>query len=160
MRLFLLIGVLAAATLPAASPEFDKAVKPVLTRTCAMCHNEKMASGGLNAAAYLDPATITTSREAWERILAKVSTGEMPPKGIPKPAPAELDAFTKFLQSEFDRADRATKIDPGRVTAHRLNRVEYQNTVRDLLGVDFRATDEFPADDSGYGFDNNGDVLT
>ena len=85
----------------------------------------------------------------------------MPPKGIPKPPPEKMDALVKFVQGEFDRADRSTKPDPGRVTAHRLNhRTEYSNTIRDLLGVDFRADEEFPADDTGYGFDNIGDVLT
>ena len=71
-----------------------------------------------------------------------------------------MDALIKYVQAEFDRADKLTKPDPGRVTAHRLNRSEYANTIRDLLGVVFRADEEFPPDDSGYGFDNIGDVLT
>ena len=65
-----------------------------------------------------------------------------------------------FVERAFARDDRELKPDPGHVPTHRLNRVEYANTIRDLLGVDFRATDEFPPDDSGYGFDNIGDVLT
>src|SRR5205085_4170003 len=69
-------------------------------------------------------------------------------------------AFTTSVQSAFDRADAATPMDPGRVTAHRLNRNEYTNTIRDLLGVRFRAEKYFPTDDSGDGFDNIGDVLT
>src|SRR6185503_4870617 len=64
------------------------------------------------------------------------------------------------IERSFDRADAAAPADPGRVTARRLNREEYTNTIRDLLGVRFRAEKSFPADDSGDGFDNIGDVLT
>ena len=64
------------------------------------------------------------------------------------------------MQGEFEKADRNIKPDPGRVTARRLNRAEYTNTIRDLLGVEFRAEKSFPTDDLGNGFDNIGDVLT
>ena len=77
-----------------------------------------------------------------------------------KPSDATVRAFTNAIQAEFDRADAAIKPDPGRVTARRLNRNEYSNTIRDLLGVDFRAEKYFPTDDSGDGFDNIGEVLT
>ena len=99
------------------------------------------------------------NRDGWEKILQKIRTGEMPPKGVPRPA-AQIDALTKFVQAEFERADRNVKPDPGRVTARRLNRNEYSNTIRDLLAVEFRAENDFPTDDSGNGFDNIGDVLT
>src|SRR3954452_14793376 len=151
----LLLAPLFAAILSAGT--FDTDVKPVLTNTCAPCHNQKLATAGLNVNAFLDPATILTRREAWEAILAKLRSGEMPPKGIRKPP---VEPFIKFVQGEFDKADRNTKPDPGRVVAHRLNRSEYANTIRDLLGVDFRANEEFPADDSVYGFDNIGAALT
>ncbi len=84
----------------------------------------------------------------------------MPPKGVPRPPEAQMQALVKFVQGEFEKADAAIKPDPGRVTAHRLNRNEYRNTIRDLLAVDFRADKDFPTDDSGYGFDNIGDILT
>ncbi len=138
---------------------FDRDVTPVLRQTCGGCHNAKLASGGLDLTPFLDPASLAAKRDGWEAIVAKLRAGEMPPEGIPKPA-EKIDALLKFVQDQFDQADRTTKVDPGRVTAHRLNRAEYSNTIRDLLGVDFRATNEFPADDSGYGFDNIGDVLT
>ena len=155
--------LLVAGSLMAASnslPSFEKDVRPVLSQTCNTCHNEKLTSGGLNIAAFLEPGSLGSNREGWERILAKLRVGEMPPKGIPAPPAEKMDALLKFVQGEFDRADRNTRPNPGRVTAHRLNRNEYANTIRDLLGVDFRANEEFPADDSGYGFDNIGDVLT
>ena len=99
-------------------------------------------------------------REEWERILQKIRTGEMPPKGMPRPPAAQTDALMKFVHEKWEAADRNVAPDPGRVTARRLNRNEYSNTIRDLLGVDFRAERDFPTDDSGYGFDNIGDVLT
>jgi len=151
-------GALCAANAPPAN--FDTAVKPVLSKTCALCHNEKLASGGLNVKLLLSPDSIVTYREGWETILDKLRAGEMPPKGIPRPPEAQMQALIHYVQGEFDRADRNVKPDPGHVTARRLNRREYTNTIRDLLAVDFRAEKSFPTDDSGYGFDNIADVLT
>jgi hypothetical protein len=89
-----------------------------------------------------------------------VKTGEMPPPGLPKPAPASIAKVTEWLEDQFARADRNAKPNPGSVVARRLNRTEYNNTVRDLLGVDLRPADSFPPDDTGYGFDNIGAVLS
>ena len=99
-------------------------------------------------------------RDGWERIVQKVRTGEMPPEGLPRLPAAQIETLVKFVQREFEKADRNVKPDPGRVTARRLNRNEYSNTIRDLLAVDFRAERDFPTDDSGHGFDNMSDVLT
>src|SRR5205085_7968390 len=154
MRLQLagLISVWAGA-LSAATP-FDAAVQPVLGKACVMCHNERLASGNLNLTRYLAPDSIARDREGWEKILQKVRSGEMPPKGAPRPPQPQVDALARYVRGEFDKADRAVKPDPGRVTAHRLNRNEYSNTIRDLLAIDFRAEKDFPTDDTGYGFDN------
>ena len=84
----------------------------------------------------------------------------MPPKGIPRPPQASIDALIAYVQSEFEKADAAIKPDPGRVVARRLNRTEYTNTIRDLLGVNFRADKDFPTDDSSYGFDDIAEALT
>ncbi len=143
-----------------ASHSFQADVWPVLERNCTRCHDAQHPTAGLIVASYSDPASLATRREGWELIVDRLLAGEMPPPGEDGPSDEEVSALVSFVQAEFDRADRTATPDPGRVTAHRLNRVEYQNTIRDLLGVDFRATEEFPADDSGYGFDNNGDVLT
>ncbi len=138
---------------------FDKSVLPVINKSCAPCHNDRMASGGLNLGLFAVPASVTEQREGWEHIIQKVRSGEMPPKGMPR-VTEQLNAMTQFIEAEFARADKNVKPDPGRVTARRLNRNEYSNTIRDLLAVDFRAEKDFPSDDSGYGFDNIGDVLT
>ncbi|MDQ1469811.1 MAG: hypothetical protein QOJ99_1291 [Bryobacterales bacterium] len=149
-----------AGAASAATTSFDSVVRPLLTQTCTGCHNDKLMSGGLNVNGFLEPASLTAKRDGWEIILKKLRSGEMPPRGNPKPPPEQLNALIKYVEAELDRIDKATKPDPGRVTAHRLNRSEYSNTIRDLLGVVFRADEEFPPDDSGYGFDNVGDVLT
>ena len=143
-----------------AQTPFDRDVRPVLEKSCAGCHNETAPAGGLRIAAFANAASLQSNRVGWDRILSKVATGEMPPKGAPRPTQDQTHAFVRFVEGEFDRADRARKPDPGRVTARRLNRVEYANTIRDLLGVHFKATDEFPPDDTGHGFDTIGDVLT
>ena len=83
----------------------------------------------------------------------------MPPPGLPRPAAETIAAVTRWLESEFARQDRSIKPDAGRVTARRLNRAEYNNTIRDLLGVDIRPADNFPADTAAYGFDNISDAL-
>ena len=109
---------------------------------------------------FLAPSSLTQDREGWETIIEKVRSGEMPPKGIPRPPQAQIDALIAYVEGEFERADRAVKPDPGNVVARRLNRYEYANSVRDLLGVDFHAEQDFPTDDSSYGFDNISTALT
>ncbi len=99
-------------------------------------------------------------RLEWEKVVGRLRAGEMPPKGMPKPPPDQIAAVTSWIDSEFSEIDRTTPPDPGHLTAHRLNRVEYNNTIRDLLAVRFKPAADFPADDSGYGFDNIGDALS
>ncbi len=149
-----------AANARSAGVSFEKDVQPFLRTTCAPCHNDRLASGGLSVHPFTEPASIVQHRDQWERIIQKIRSGEMPPKGVPRPPASQTDALIGYVLGEFEKADRNIKPDPGRVTARRLNRVEYSNTIRDLLGVDFRAEKDFPTDDSGYGFDNIGDVLT
>jgi hypothetical protein len=140
--------------------EFERVVRPVLTGTCATCHNAQLLAGGMNVAELAVPESLTANRDAWEKILSRLRAGDMPPSGAARPAPSDLAAMSGFIERAFERADAAAKPDPGRMTAHRLNRNEYTNTIRDLLGVHFRAEKYFPADDSGDGFDNMAEALT
>ena len=160
----LVVAVLAsvafAAQAPAPGGSFERAVLPLLNKSCAACHNDRAAQGSLNLATFATLASLSEHREGWERIIQRIQNGEMPPKGLPRPEAAQVAALVKYVQGEFQRADRHVKPDPGRVTARRLNRAEYSNTIRDLLGVDYAAQRDFPTDDSGQGFDNIGDVLT
>jgi hypothetical protein len=107
----------------------------------------------------LDFSTIGSSAPVLERVLRKVRTGEMPPAGMPRPDAALEGRFTNWLVEALDR-DAAAHPNPGRPTVHRLNRAEYSNAVRDLLALDIHAGDLLPVDDSGYGFDNVGAVLS
>ncbi len=160
MRAILILVTAAAAAQTPAS--FERTVQPFVARHCALCHNEKLKTGGLDLAAYRATAAALNDRQVWEKVLVKLRAGEMPPKEQPRPAPAQIAAVTRWIETELDRLDRAAQPDPGRVTARRLNRVDYNNTVRDLLAVDFRPgpAEDFPVDDEGYGFDNIGDVLS
>lgn len=146
---------------PAPAPgAFEKTVRPFLTKHCSSCHSAKARTGDIDTESLKTAATVAKDPHSWEKIAQKVKTGEMPPPGSPRPSPAEVKAFTGWVEGEFLRLEKAAKPDPGRVTARRLNRAEYNNTVRDLLGVEVRPADDFPQDDSGYGFDNIGDVLS
>jgi hypothetical protein len=142
------------------SGSFERIVQPILLDTCAECHAEPSPNAGLNIIPFTRPDSIVTERHGWERIIERLLEGEMPPTFAPPVPTEDLAALIQYVQREFDRTDALLVPDPGRVPIHRLNRAEYANTIRDLVGVDFRATEEFPADDSGYGFDNIGDVLT
>ena len=141
-------------------PTFEGSIRPFLAKTCYPCHNGKLNAGGLNLETYATPDSILKDREKWELVLNKLRTGEMPPKGVPRPSETSVKIVEEWIQADFDRADAALKPFAGRVTARRLNRAEYNNTVRDLLGVDFKPAADFPQDDSGYGFDNIGDALS
>ena len=155
-------GVVFVAVLPAQQADqgaFQSAVEPALT-VCSACHNAQSAAGGLNLKGFEGVETVADFREHWEKIVQKISTAEMPPPGFPPLDPAVRDALLDAARAEFDRLDAAAPPNPGRVTARRLNRSEYSNTIRDLLGVRFDARGQFPSDDSGHGFDNIGDVLT
>ena len=155
-------GVLAAtiSASPVSPPQatFANAVAPVLENTCSLCHNHQLASGGFDASAFLDPSSLAGNREGWEAHSAQAPRRRDAAQG--RSAAAGADEPGQVHPGEFDKADRNAKPDPGRVTARRLNRNEYANTIRDLLGVDFRAQKDFPTDDSGDGFDNIGDMLT
>jgi len=144
----------------ASDASFEKSIEPFLKNHCFQCHNSKLKIGGLSLEPYRDSKSALQDRELWEKVVQKLRTGQMPPKGMPVPPADQIASVTGWFDTQFARLDRNMKPDPGRVTARRLNRVEYNNTIRDLLGVDFKPASDFPADDSGYGFDNIGDVLS
>jgi mono/diheme cytochrome c family protein len=119
---------------------------------CASCHNDRLRTAGLTLSG-LDSADPGANAELWEKVLHKVRTGQMPPAGRPQPPLAVSHAVTTSLASALDDA-AARRPDPGRVGLHRLNRIEYANAVRDVLGltVDTRAL--LLPDEADEGFDN------
>ncbi|HYL39180.1 MAG TPA: DUF1592 domain-containing protein [Bryobacteraceae bacterium] len=132
--------------------------RALLNKYCVSCHNQKAMTAGL-ALDQLDPANVASHAEVWEKVVQKLRTGAMPPAGLPRPDKPVYASLTTWLESALDRA-AAAKPNPGRVPAHRLNRNEYTNAVRDLLGLEIDGRSLLPADDSGYGFDNIADVLS
>src|SRR5688572_9633521 len=142
--------------------EFEQNVLPVLAKSCLGCHSEKTQAGKLNLEPLRDPATTATHITVWQSVFEKVSAGAMPPPTAKPLTDAERAAVIGWITKLPGLTAGTTTAEAmaGRVTARRLNRVEYNNTIRDLLSVAARPADEFPVDDSGYGFDNNGDVLS
>jgi mono/diheme cytochrome c family protein len=153
----------APAADPASAPAtaaFEADVKPVLLRNCYPCHNAALKNADLNLTAYETEADVLKDDHTWSKVIQKVRTRVMPPAPFPPLSDEDVALVSGWIDAAFTRAEAAAPPDPGRVTARRLNRTEYDNSVRDLLGVDLRLAADFPQDDTGYGFDNNGDVLS
>ncbi|MCC6538023.1 MAG: DUF1592 domain-containing protein [Bryobacterales bacterium] len=148
-----------AGLLQAQTPTFQGHVQPFLARHCYTCHGARLKTANLDLEAYRDETAAAQHPGVWDNVLDKISTGRMPPPSPTPPAKADIAAVSTWIQGLLRRSGHQRE-QAGRVTARRLNRVEYNNTIRDLLGVPARPADEFPVDDSGYGFDNIGDVLT
>src|SRR5689334_18235855 len=136
-------------------------VLTLVNKSCVACHNAKMKSGDLDLKSRTAASdTFVHDRDVWERVAEKIQTRQMPPPPLPQPPDDLRSATLDFLRQEFARQDQLIKPEPGRVSARRLNRAEYNNTIRDLLGVDIRPADTFPADTQAFGFDNISDALT
>ena len=140
------------------SPPSGDFLKATVDRYCLACHNDRTRTAGLTLAGVGD-APVGEQAPVLERVLHKLRAGEMPPAGRPAPDPGDRAELVAWLETGLDRA-AAERPDPGSPAIHRLNRAEYRNAVRDLLGLDLDHARDLPADDSGYGFDNIGDVLT
>ena len=156
------IALLEVASFPAAmgqslSPVSSHASqqRAVLDRYCVVCHNEQALTAGL-ALDRLDIEQVSEGAPVWEKVLRKLQGRAMPPAGMPRPDEATYDSLANYLEGELDGAER----NPGRPVLHRLNRAEYTNAIRDLLDLEIDGAALLPADDSGYGFDNIGDVLS
>jgi hypothetical protein len=145
---------------PIPAANFAQNVVPFLQTHCTVCHGGKEPEAKLALDRYSDSAKIQTEIATWEKVLRIIESRQMPPADEPQPTEAEYQAFARAVEVEIESFDCSTERHPGRVTLRRLNRAEYNNTIRALVGVDFRPADDFPADDVGNGFDNIGDVLS
>jgi hypothetical protein len=151
----------AAQTQPGpAIPTKLLAAREVLDKYCIACHNQKLRTAGL----ALDSFDVTkpgANAEVWERVIAKLRAGSMPPQGRPRPEAATYLSMASALEAEIDRA-WAAHPNPGRINAvHRLNRTEYNNAIRDLFALDVDVKPLLPGDETADGsFDNFADVLT
>ena len=154
------LPAVAARADAAPPPDFKKDVLPVLTTYCTKCHGGEKPSGSFRLDNVKDLDAALKRPKAWEKVAEALRGGEMPPPEKPRPSATELDAVNGWIDTVVFKVDCKGLHDPGRVTIRRLNKVEYNNTIRDLLGIDFKPADNFPTDDAGYGFDNIGDVLS
>jgi hypothetical protein len=154
----MLVGATLASAAEPAFETFQGNIQPILDEFCYDCHGYGSEKGGVKLDGF-ESAAALHDHKLWLRALKNVRAGIMPPAGKPKPSAEQAEALMTWIKRGAFGLDPAHP-DPGKMTVRRLNRVEYRNTIRDLLGVDFDTEKEFPADDTGQGFDNIADVLT
>jgi mono/diheme cytochrome c family protein len=161
---YILALLVSLAPLRAADPakaSFEKDIRPLLEENCFACHGNGKAKGEVSLEGFKTAADVHHGYKLWETVRRKVAAGEMPPKKRnQRPDKTEQLLIAGWIRHSLDEFYANAPPDPGRVTVRRLNRAEYNNVIRDLMRVDFKPAKEFPADDSGHGFDNIGDVLS
>ncbi len=157
MSRFLILSIAAVAMFAQQPQALSNGPQALLNQYCVTCHNTKLKTGGL-ALDQLDLHKVAPNAETWEKVVRKLRAGMMPPAGAPRPDRHALDALAGAVEEALDGAAAANP-NPGRAPLHRMNRGEYANAIRDLLGVDVDAATLLPADDSSNGFDNIADVL-
>ena len=138
---------------------YTKTIRPMIEQHCGDCHWGDNADADLNLEPFKSLDQLLDGRDKWKKVLLRVAAKEMPPADsdpIPDDQHQQLMVWLDELMNSVD----CTDITPGHVTIRRLNRVEYRNTVRDLVGIDYKPSQSFPGDDVGYGFDNIADVLS
>ena len=157
----LLLGL--SATLPVQLVAQDSAdwQRAFLNQYCIACHNDvtREANFTLQTIALDQVGHRLDEIGIWENVVLKLRAREMPPPGMPRPDAPAYDRLAAWLETSLDDAAAASP-NPGQPVVHRLNRAEYTNAIRDLLALEIDDREYLPADDSGYGFDNIGDVLT
>lgn len=152
----LLPGGVVAAT---AGEEFEKEIVPLLEEYCYDCHGDGTSKGDLSLDEFSSVEEHLKDHELWLATWKNVRSQVMPPSKKPQPGDEERRQLLRWIERRIFELDPDNP-DPGRVTIRRMNRMEYKNTIRDLLGVDFEVEDSFPPDDTGYGFDTVGEVLS
>ncbi|AMV39406.1 DUF1592 domain-containing protein [Planctomyces sp. SH-PL62] len=143
---------------PAEAP--PEPIQALFTKYCLSCHQGEKSEGGVDLVKLMAKGPPASNRKPWNRVKENVEGGTMPPEDHPQPPEDLVNALASWVDAEMKKLDCGVAVDPGRVTIRRLNRAEYNNTIRDLTGVDFEPAEDFPSDDVGYGFDNIGDVLS
>ncbi len=163
MLRLLIVFILASSAFAQAPASFTPTPQAFVTQYCIGCHNAKLKTAGLT----LDPADlgrVPATAEIWEKVVRKLRAGTMPPTGVPRPPQAAYDSVATWLESELDHASAANP-EPGKLPLlHRLSRTEYQNAIRDLLGVDALPKEMdyamlLPPDNASSGFDSLADLL-
>jgi hypothetical protein len=157
-----------SATSLGADSQFEKEIRPLLNTYCVGCHNSQKKRGDLDLARFEKETDIGKAEEVWGEVAARVLAHEMPPEGKKQPSIEQRRKFVRWARSVAKKpddckqlaSDRTVNFYKGHVMSRRLSRAEYNNSIRDLIGLDLRPADRFPSDGSGgEGFDNNGDAL-
>ncbi|WP_254508071.1 DUF1592 domain-containing protein [Anatilimnocola floriformis] len=144
----------------AAEQSYRAQVVPFLKQYCLECHTTKKPDEEIQFEKFKDAPSVVANAKIWQKVLEMLNSSAMPPDDKPQPSDAQRKQVIAWIEKTIYNLDCDGTPDPGRVTIRRLNRAEYNNTIRDLLGVTFRPADDFPSDDVGSGFDNQGDVLS
>ncbi len=144
---------------PAAAADYARDILPLLQTHCYDCHGDGAQKGGVSYDTFDTPEKLLKDFDLWSRSLSQISFDNMPPPNKRQLTSAQKKLLLDWIERDVFNVN-CNNPDPGRVTIRRLNRTEYNNTIRDLLGINFRPADDFPPDDSGFGFDNIGDVLS
>src|SRR3954463_13680423 len=159
----LLLGArpaVAAEPAPKAGPvSFAAHIQPVLKQFCFDCHNADKQKGDVDLVALTKNTKLEENQEVWEKVVASLESGDMPPEKKPQPTNDQRELLVHFLDSQLSKIDCTLAKNPGRVTVRRLNRDEYKRTIAELVHVNFETYD-FPNDEVGFGFDNIADVLS
>ncbi len=141
------------------APGYEEQARPFLARHCLECHSGEKPKGELRLDRLSPDFEGAAAREKWLTALERLEAGEMPPKGKPRPPAKDVEAMAGWIRASAEAAEAVRRATQGRGVLRRLNRVEYENTVRDLLAVDIDLKDALPADTPAEGFDNVGEAL-
>ncbi len=147
-------------TLAVANENFSQTYRPFLKKYCSECHFGASATAGVNLEVDLNVEGLLLHQKTWESVQRVLTEHEMPPDEAAQPHDEERAAFANWLDYVLNTLRCAGRTNPGAATLRRLNRTEYRNTIRDLVGIDYEPAEQFPGDDVGYGFDNIGDLLS
>ena len=139
--------------------QFNEVIKPILAANCFSCHGGAKPKGDFSLDQLKPDFADEATREHWLRVSERVAAGEMPPKPKPRPPAKDVQALSNWIDARAQAALAARRAAEGRVVLRRLNRTEYENTIRDLLGVDVDLQAMLPLDSSAAGFDNVGAAL-
>lgn len=151
-----------AGTPPAAeiAEAWNNSGRELIGQFCFECHNVDYQEAELDLQSGLDASEMVKHRSHWEKILQRVRFSSMPPEDVEQPTDQQRADMVAAIEAVIYGSGCDLDPKPGRVTVHRLNRAEYNNTIRDIFGQDLRPADAFPSDEVGAGFDNNSDVLS
>lgn len=140
--------------------KFEAHVKPFFSEFCYDCHSNEKKKADVNFQTFQTAPEMYQKRQFWVAVRDMLEDREMPPSKKLKPSEMDRSMIVDFIDLELEKFDCAGDVNPGKVTIRRLNRIEYRNTIQDLMGIDFDAGADLPLDEVGYGFDNIGDVLS